>query len=98
MKGDKVAGYGLTALVVGGAAAAAVKTGLFAKLIKFLLVSAAALWKFMLAIVLGIGAFIKKLFNRAKQAVGGEETIGVATQDEQRQLTATARTGPNDQR
>lgn len=59
--GDKVAEYGLTALIVGGAGAVALKTGLLAKL-----------WKF---IVLGIAAlvgFIKKIF---RAIFGKEERI-----------------------
>ncbi len=53
VQGDKVAAYGLSALVLGGAAAAAVKSGLLQKL-----------WK---PIVLGFAAlatFFKKLFRR----------------------------------
>jgi len=52
-KGDKVAKYGLAALVLGGAAAVAVKTGLFKYLWKFLILGAAA-----------IGGVIKKVFKR----------------------------------
>lgn len=54
--GDKIAEYGLTALIVGGGAAAAVKGGLFQKL-----------WK---AIVLGFVALLgglKKLFARRRE-------------------------------
>ena len=51
-KGDKIAKYGLTALVVGGAAAVAVKTGIF----KWL-------WKLLIPIAIGIGALLKKLFG-----------------------------------
>lgn len=50
--GDKLAAYGLTALIAGGAGAAAVKTGLFKKIWKLLLFGVAAL----------VGA-IKKLFS-----------------------------------
>lgn len=52
-RGDKMAEYGLTALVVGGAAAAAVKTKLIARFWKVLVVAGVA--------VLG---FLKKLFGR----------------------------------
>jgi len=59
--GDKVAEYGLAALVVGGAAAAAMKSGALKGMMKFLWVG-----------VLGIGAvfwsFIKKMF-------GGKERV-----------------------
>lgn len=51
-KGDKVAAYGLTALVVGGAAAAALKSGLLGKL-----------WKFVVFGVLALAAGVRKLFT-----------------------------------
>ncbi len=56
-EGDRVAEYGLAALVVGGAAAVAAKTGFLAKF-----------WKL---IVLGVGALIaaaSRLFRRSKKA------------------------------
>ena len=60
--GDHVAEFGLGALVLGGAAAAAVKTGLW----KTLLVALAASWKLVAAaVVIGL-AGIKKLFTRDK--------------------------------
>jgi uncharacterized membrane-anchored protein len=59
-QGDKVAKYGLTALVVGGATAVAAKTGL----LKYI-------WKFLLVGLLAAGAFLKKLFGRKKAE--GEE-------------------------
>jgi uncharacterized membrane-anchored protein len=62
--GDKVASYGLTALVAGGAGAIAVKTGLFAKLGKLLVGLAVALWKVLAAAVLGFVAMLKSLFKR----------------------------------
>jgi len=51
-EGDKVAKYGLTALIVGGAGAAAAKTGLLAKF-----------WKFIVAGVVALGAFLKRVFK-----------------------------------
>ena len=51
--GDKIAKYGLTALIVGGAAAVAAKSGLF----KYL-------WKFLVLIGGGIVAFFRKIFGR----------------------------------
>jgi uncharacterized membrane-anchored protein len=54
-QGDKLATYGLSALVVGGATAAAVKSGAF----KWL-------WKFGGIAVLGALGFAKKLFRRRK--------------------------------
>ena len=61
--GDKIAQYGLAALVAGGAAAAAVKSGLFVKLF-------AKLWKLILLVVIAIGSFFKKIVN----ALRGEKT------------------------
>lgn len=55
--GDKVAEYGLAALVVGGAAAAAAKTGLFKSLGKFL-------WVIIGGALAGIWAVIKRIFGR----------------------------------
>jgi uncharacterized membrane-anchored protein len=63
VKGDKVAEYGLSALIVGGAAAAAVKTGLFKYLLKMIILG----WKFAL---IGFGALvgaIKKFFSRRRK-------------------------------
>lgn len=57
-QGDKLASYGLTALVAGGAAAVAVKTGLF----KYL-------GKFIAFIFVGLAAFFKKIWA----AIRGEE-------------------------
>jgi uncharacterized membrane-anchored protein len=55
-QGDKMAKYGLSALVVGGAAAVAVKTG-----------AAKWLWKLIVVAVLGIGGLFKKLFSGKKE-------------------------------
>ncbi|MBW1794180.1 MAG: DUF2167 domain-containing protein [Deltaproteobacteria bacterium] len=54
-QGDKVAKYGLTALVVGGASAVAVKTGMF----KWI-------WKGLVVGFLALAAFLKSLFSRKK--------------------------------
>jgi uncharacterized membrane-anchored protein len=59
-EGDKIAEYGLGALIVGGAAAAAVKTGFW----KVILAGLAATWKFIAAGVVALGATIKKIFSR----------------------------------
>jgi uncharacterized membrane-anchored protein len=56
--GDKIAEYGLSALVVGGAAAAAAKTGVFKGLAKFIGVGA-------IAVVAAVGSLFKKVFRRA---------------------------------
>lgn len=55
-RGDKVAEYGLKGLLLGGAAAAAVKTGLFKKL-----------GKFIVLIVAGAAALVKRLVTRLRK-------------------------------
>jgi uncharacterized membrane-anchored protein len=55
-KGDKIATYGLTGLIVGGGLLAAAKTGLLAKL-----------WKPIAAGVLVLGAFLKRIFTGKTQ-------------------------------
>ncbi len=60
--GDKLAKYGLTALVVGGAAALGAKAGLFGALGAFLAKS----WKLVVAGIVAIGVAIKKLFGFGK--------------------------------
>ncbi|MEA3180060.1 MAG: hypothetical protein QOI59_3583 [Gammaproteobacteria bacterium] len=61
--GDKVAKYGLAALIVGGVAAVAAKKGLFSVLAGFL----AAAWKFIMIGVVAAVAWLRKLFAK-KQA------------------------------
>jgi uncharacterized membrane-anchored protein len=68
-EGDKVAEYGLAALVLGGAGAAAAKLGLFAKLGKLL----AKGGKLIIVGLAALGAAIKRLFTGRK-----EEPTGVA--------------------
>jgi uncharacterized membrane-anchored protein len=62
--GDKVAKYGLGALVVGGAAVGAAKLGLFAWLAVFLKKG----WKLVVVAVVGIGAAVRKLFSGRSQS------------------------------
>lgn len=64
--GDKVAKYGLVGLILGGAAAVAVKTGVFAGLLKFLIAGAAAAWKFIVAAVAAVMASLRSFFKRRK--------------------------------
>jgi uncharacterized membrane-anchored protein len=65
--GDKVAKYGLAALVVGGAVGLAAKTGLLAKLAVML----AKLWKAVILGIVALGAGIKKvLFGRKEPPPG----------------------------
>ncbi|HWY96548.1 MAG TPA: DUF2167 domain-containing protein [Steroidobacteraceae bacterium] len=58
--GDKVAKYGLAALVTGGAAAIAVKTGLW----KVIVGAAVAGWKFIVAAAVAVFGTIAKRFRR----------------------------------
>jgi uncharacterized membrane-anchored protein len=60
--GDKVAQYGLTALVAAGAGAAAVKVGFFAAVGKFL----AKAWKLVALLVVGLFGSLAKLRNRLR--------------------------------
>jgi len=60
--GDKVAAYGLAALIAGGAAAVATKVGFW----KWLAVALAASWKFIWVPIVAAGAGIKRLFRRKR--------------------------------
>lgn len=62
MKGDKVAAYGLTALVAGGVGAAALKSGLLGKL-----------WKLIVFGILALVGLIKKIFAAIKKMFSTEE-------------------------
>ena len=57
--GDKIAKYGLGALVVGGAAVGAAKLGLFAWLAVFLKKG----WKLVVVAAAAVASFFKKLFT-----------------------------------
>jgi uncharacterized membrane-anchored protein len=59
--GDKVAEYGLAALVAGGAAAVAFKTGLLAKF-----------WKLIVAMFVAFAAMIKRAVNYIKRVLTGK--------------------------
>ena len=67
--GDKIAEYGLTGLILGGAAAAAIKTGLLKGAWKFLVAGIAAFWKIILGLAVAASAWLKSLFKR-KQSPG----------------------------
>jgi uncharacterized membrane-anchored protein len=67
-QGDKVAAYGLTALVAGGAGAAAMKLGLFGKLWKLIAGLIAAAGKLIIAAVAGVAAWVRALFRKKSQA------------------------------
>jgi uncharacterized membrane-anchored protein len=70
-KTDKVAKYGIAALVAGGALAVAAKAGLF----KVLLVGLLAAKKFVIIGVIAVMAFIKKLFSRRGGSSGGSPGV-----------------------
>ncbi len=61
--GDKIAEYGLGALILGGAAAVAAKKGFFAVIAGFL----AAFWKVLLGLAIAALAGMKSLFSRKKE-------------------------------
>jgi uncharacterized membrane-anchored protein len=62
--GDKLAKYGLAALITGGAAAVAVKTGLFASLVLFFKKGA----KVIVIAVVAVIAWLKKLFTGGRKS------------------------------
>ena len=61
VKGDKVAKYGLTALIAGGATAVAIKSGLLAKL-----------WKLIVVFIAAIAGAIKRFWQKLKGGFTGE--------------------------
>ncbi|HWY29731.1 MAG TPA: DUF2167 domain-containing protein [Candidatus Acidoferrum sp.] len=69
-KVDKVATYGLAALVAGGALAAAAKLGF----LKLIWVAILAAKKFVVIGIIAVVAFFKKLFNRGSGSSGGTGT------------------------
>ncbi|WML33927.1 DUF2167 domain-containing protein [Clostridium sp. OS1-26] len=66
IKGDKVSELGLTALIAGGAGAAAAKTGLLAKLLLIFK-------KIWIVVILGIGGLFKKIISKFKKKSSGIE-------------------------
>ena len=83
VKGDKIAGYGLTALIAGGAAAAAVKTGLFAKLFKLLATAAVAFWKVLIVMFAALASQLRRFGNWIKSLFGKEKKSSVEAQREE---------------
>lgn len=65
-KGDKIAGYGLAALITGGGVAVAAKSGLLAKILKVLA-------KFGLFIVAAGAALAKKFFGKKEETLPGPQ-------------------------
>ncbi len=62
-KMDKIAEYGLTGLIAGGALAGAAKLGLLAGLFKWIIAAGAAAWKLILIAVAAIVAAVKKAWG-----------------------------------
>jgi uncharacterized membrane-anchored protein len=62
-KVDKIATYGLAALVAGGALAGAAKLGLFAALFKYIFVIVLALKKALIVVVVAVVAGVKKVWG-----------------------------------
>jgi uncharacterized membrane-anchored protein len=69
--GDKVAEYGLAALVAGGATAIALKTGLLAKF-----------WKLIVALFVALSTMIKRAVNYLKRVLTGKASEEETTQSE----------------
>ena len=72
--GDKVAAYGLTALVAGGAGAIAMKTGLIGKLWKLIVTAFVAAWKVIAVAVAAIGAKLASVFKKRSPGPAGRTT------------------------
>ncbi len=72
VSGDKLAGYGLTALIAGGAGVAAAKTGLLAKFWKVIVVFLAKGWKLVLVAIAGLGALLKRIFGKREAEPVGD--------------------------
>ena len=68
--GDKIAEYGLAALVAGGAAAVAFKTGLLAKF-----------WKLIVVALAALGAMLKRVWNYFKRLMSGKASEEETTQE-----------------
>jgi len=75
VSGDKVAEYGLTALIAGGAGALAVKTGLLAKFWKLIVALLLALKKLIIIVFAGIAALFRKIKNWITGRQNAEEQV-----------------------
>lgn len=65
--GDKVAAYGLTGLVAGGATVMAAKTGLLGKLLALLAKGGKAIIAVVIAVFVGLGSIIKRMFGGGRE-------------------------------
>lgn len=72
-KVDKIAEYGLAALVAGGALAGAAKLGLFGLLLKYALVAVVALKKLIIVVIVAVGALFKKVIGWFKDRSSSSE-------------------------
>ena len=68
ISGDKVASYGVTALIAGGAGALAAKTGLLAKFWKAIVLVALKFWKLGLIAFVAAAGLLKKFFGSKAEA------------------------------
>lgn len=75
VKGDKIAAYGLSALVLGGAGAVAVKTGFLAKFWKLLVGILLMLKKAIVVVIIGIGVALKALWGRFRSTVAPKDEV-----------------------
>ncbi len=96
MRGDKVAGYGLTALIAGGVGAAAVKTGLLAKLWKVIIAAVVTLWKFLIFLFAALIALLKRLVEKIKSIFRPREAPPSAESTVNAELRAPTPNHPHD--
>jgi uncharacterized membrane-anchored protein len=94
IKGDKVAAYGLTALIAGGAGAVAVKTGLLAKFWKVLVGLVLVLKKGIVVVLVALYALIKRFFSGARRVITGRDEEITVPPDASGTATARASSGP----
>jgi uncharacterized membrane-anchored protein len=72
-KVDKIAEYGLAALVTGGALAGAAKLGLFGLLFKYIIVAVVAMKKAIIVVVVAVAAGAKKLWAKITGKSSGHD-------------------------
>lgn len=99
-EGDKVAEYGLTALVAGGAGVAAAKLGLFGKLWKLILGILLAAKKLIVVIAIAAFGLVKRFLDRAKArpalATAGGPAAGPTAAEARLPDPPTSRSAPTD--
>lgn len=77
--GDKIADYGLAALIGGGATAVAIKTGFLAKLWKLIVVGITALWKLIAVAFAALLGFLKRIVGTIRGWFGRKEKGDVSS-------------------